>query len=96
MMPVLQRGRVLRLVDDIACQRPLDRTVTQGDDTGAPPSEIAAFDEPLSVAHSLGRRAASIIRRYGPDHTRPKGSTFMQASHGQFFLMMLLKQSGLA
>src|SRR5690348_16638967 len=34
--------------------------VGQDADTGAPPSEIAAFDEPLSVAHSLGRWAASV------------------------------------
>jgi hypothetical protein len=94
MMPVLHGSRVLRLVDDVARQCPLDRTVTQGDDTGAPPSEIAAFDESSSVAHSLGRWTASIIRRCGLDHTRPKVRTFTQAGHGQFSLLRVYLRSG--
>src|SRR6266545_4401062 len=68
MMPVLQGGRVLGLADNIARPCPLDRTVTQGDDTCTSPAEITAVDESLSVSHSLGRWTASVVGRLRLDH----------------------------
>src|SRR3954447_18309008 len=84
MMPVLQGGRILGLADDIARPCSLDRTVTQSDDTGTAPSEVAALDESLGVSHSLGRWTPSVIGRRRLDHTRSKGGTFSQVGHGQF------------
>src|SRR5262249_32134272 len=86
MMPVFQGGRVLRLADDIARPCPLDRTVTQGDNTGAPPSQISALDESLGVSHSLGRWTPSVVGSWRLDHARQESRTFTQAGHGQFSL----------
>jgi len=86
MMPILQGGRILRLTDDIARQRPLDRTVTQSDDTSASPSQIAALDESLGASNSLRRWTPIVIGRRRLDHAWLESRTFTQAGHGQFSL----------
>src|SRR5262249_56141963 len=60
-VPVLQRRGILWFADYLARQRPLDRRIAHGDDTGPAAPQVAALDKSLRPAQPLRTRPAPLV-----------------------------------